>query len=183
MPPPPRKRKDCRSKCESECALAKRCGAETALSRVASDQPCQPCHPCAAPRAGGAATSLPRVAAPAPCEETAVVPYSPAPLKACKSSELRAGAFFSECRCLKRDGLQRACRRTGCGEHCGFVRPAVRDPVPLGSAVPGYSLRPVCCPGEKEAARLKVRQSQILRKRTRRKQFRFRGSGRRAPTA
>ncbi|XP_034246778.1 uncharacterized protein LOC117648376 [Thrips palmi] len=121
-----KKKKECLAKCEAECVAAKRCGADTSLSRVTAQ-----------------------------CEETAVVPYAPAPLKACKSSELRAGAFYSECRCLKRDGLQRACRRTGCGEHCGFVRPAIRDPVPLGSAVPGYSLRPVCCPGAKEAARLK----------------------------
>ncbi|XP_026292933.1 uncharacterized protein LOC113217309 [Frankliniella occidentalis] len=117
-----------KKECEACCVQPKRCGGDTGLSRVTSG-----------------------------CRETAVVPYQAgagAPVKACKSSELRAGVFYSECRCLKRDGLQRACRRSACSDRCGYVRPARREPVPLGTPEQGYSLRPVCCPGEKEAERL-----------------------------
>lgn len=80
-----------------------------------------------------------------------------ADLEACKSSELRAGVFYSECRCLKRDGLQRACRRAGCSDRCGLTRPAQREPVPLGTPVAGLAMQPVCCPGRRERERLEVR--------------------------
>ncbi|CAF4791152.1 unnamed protein product [Pieris macdunnoughi] len=37
-----------------------------------------------------------------------------APLKACKSRELRGGILYTDCYCLRRNGLQYDCRRSGC---------------------------------------------------------------------
>ncbi|XP_052737760.1 uncharacterized protein LOC112052702 [Bicyclus anynana] len=37
------------------------------------------------------------------------------PLKRIKSRELRGGIMYYSCHCIKRNGLQHDCRRTGCG--------------------------------------------------------------------
>ncbi|CAH0724786.1 unnamed protein product, partial [Brenthis ino] len=37
-----------------------------------------------------------------------------APLKICKSRELRGGLLYTDCFCLRRNGLQYDCRRSGC---------------------------------------------------------------------
>lgn len=36
------------------------------------------------------------------------------PLHSCKSRELRGGVLFTDCFCLRRNGLQYDCRRSGC---------------------------------------------------------------------
>ncbi|XP_053618424.1 keratin, type I cytoskeletal 9 isoform X2 [Plodia interpunctella] len=52
-------------------------------------------------------------------------------LKRIKSRELRGGVMYYSCHCIKRNGLQHDCRRTGCGgEPACLVLP---DPVCLPS--------------------------------------------------
>lgn len=36
------------------------------------------------------------------------------PLQIVKSRELRGGVLYTDCQCLRRNGLQLDCRRTGC---------------------------------------------------------------------
>lgn len=36
------------------------------------------------------------------------------PLRNCQSRELRGGILYTDCNCLRRNGLQYDCRRSGC---------------------------------------------------------------------
>lgn len=48
-------------------------------------------------------------------------------LKRTKSRELRGGVMYYSCHCIKRNGLQHDCRRTGCGGEPGCL--VLPDPV------------------------------------------------------
>ncbi|CAH2050284.1 unnamed protein product, partial [Iphiclides podalirius] len=74
-------------------------------------------------------------------------------LKRIKSRELRGGIMYYSCHCIKRNGLQHDCRRTGCGgEPPCLVLPdplcapsqlararGLADPAPLAKHVSGVS--------------------------------------------
>lgn len=40
--------------------------------------------------------------------------YTCGSLPVCKSRELRGGVLYTDCNCLRRNGLQYDCRRSGC---------------------------------------------------------------------
>lgn len=49
-----------------------------------------------------------------PCIKTVSPNKCCPPLKSCKSRELKGGILYTDCFCLRRNGLQYDCRRSGC---------------------------------------------------------------------
>lgn len=58
------------------------------------------------------------------------------PLKSCQSRELRGGILYTDCFCLRRNGLQYDCRRSGCqtSPYCQILPTPICGPATMACA-------------------------------------------------